>query len=485
MALKRFGLDLASLSAGRMVQTLAAFLALPIIARLLGPHEYGLVAVAMSFVLGTIFLADAGLGQSLVRTPASETETWSSAFWLMSAFGAGLCLLLCLIALAAPAMFGEPRLGPLLLALAPVPLLVSVLAAPTADMQQRQRFRELAAIEVFCALGGLATAFALALNGAGAWALVCQQLAFWVMKAALLGWRTRFRPRLVFSTRNLAEHARFGRDTVGATLVYFLGRQLDPLVLARMLGAASTGLYAFATRVMNLPHQLVASPVQNALYVRMVELRQDPAALRDLLLILTTGVALLVFPAIATLAVASPAYFNALLSREWVDAAPLFTLLAPTAAVQTILVPVTALLLATGRTGVRFRMTAEMAVLWVIGLPISALYGLWTVAAAFTAISLLYVPRALLLSLPAIGLTIAHFLSSFIPATIAAAGICAVHLIVRSNMPMTDLQEIAVSLCELTVAYGVLLLACRSRLRVQVKTLRTLIARSAGAAAAA
>lgn len=485
MALKRFGLDLASLSAGRMVQTLAAFLALPVIARLLGPHEYGLVAVAMSFVVGTIFLADAGLGQSLVRTPASETGTWSSAFWLMTAFGIGLALLLCLIALAAPAMFGEDRLGPLILGLAPIPLLVSVLAAPTAEMQQRQRFRELAAIEVGCALVGLATAIVLALNGAGAWALVCQQLAFWVMKAFLLSWRTRFRPRFTFSTQNLSEHTRFGRDTIGATIVYFLGRQLDPLVLGRMLGAASTGLYAFATRVMNLPHQLVSSPVQNALYVRMVELRQDPAALRDLLLILTTGVALLVFPAVATLAVSSPAYFTTLLSHEWAEAAPLFTLLAPTAAVQTVLVPVTALLLATGRTGVRFRITAELAILWVIALPISALFGLWAVAASFTVINIVYVPRALVLALPAIGLSTRAFLVALIPAVIAAGGICAIHLSLVANVPMTDLQEIAASLFELMVAYGILLLACRSRLRVQVKTLRALIARSASAVATA
>ncbi|MEQ1784062.1 MAG: oligosaccharide flippase family protein, partial [Hyphomonadaceae bacterium] len=67
MALKRFSLDLASLSAARVVQTLAAFASLPIIARLLGPHEFGLVAVAMGFVVSTIFLADAGMGQSLVR----------------------------------------------------------------------------------------------------------------------------------------------------------------------------------------------------------------------------------------------------------------------------------------------------------------------------------------------------------------------------------------------------------------------------------
>ena len=131
MALKRFSIDLASLSAGRIVQTVAAFLALPIVARLLGPHEYGLVAVAMSFVMCTIYMADAGMGQSLVRTPASERTTWSSAFWMISGFGGVLSLLLVAISFAAPLVFGEPRLQGLLLGLSVVPLIVSAIAAPT------------------------------------------------------------------------------------------------------------------------------------------------------------------------------------------------------------------------------------------------------------------------------------------------------------------------------------------------------------------
>jgi O-antigen/teichoic acid export membrane protein len=481
MALKRFSIDLASLSAGRIVQTVAAFLALPIVARLLGPHEYGLVAVAMSFVMCTIYMADAGMGQSLVRTPASERTTWSSAFWMISGFGGLLSLALIGISFAAPLVFGEPRLQGLLLGLAVVPLIVSAIAAPTADLQQRQKFRELAGIEGVSALTGLGVAITLAFQGAGAWALVMQQVAFWVMKAALIVWRTRFRPTLEFSTSNLAEHSRFARDTLGATLLYFFGRQLDPLVLGRILGAAPTGLYSFATRVMNLPHQLVASPVQNALFVRMVELRDDKAALRDLLLILTTAVALLVFPAVATLAAASPAYFAFLLSTEWLQAAPVFAVLAPVAAVQTILVPANALLLATGRTDVRLRQTFEMAVLWVILLPLSAPFGLLAVAGAFTVVNLLYLPRSLALTLPEVDLRIWSFLSILTPAAVAALGICASHALLRAYVHMSDVQEILASLGELAIAYAVLLIACRGQLAGQIKTLRALMMRSTAA----
>jgi O-antigen/teichoic acid export membrane protein len=480
MALKRFSIDLAALSAGRIVQTVAAFLALPIVARLLGPREYGLVAVAMSFVMCTIYLADAGMGQSLVRTPSSDRTTWSSAFWLISGFGGLLSLILVAVAFVAPAIFGEPRLTGLLLGLAIVPLIVSAIAAPTAELQQRQRFRELAAIEGLSALVGLGVAITLAFRGAGAWSLIIQQVVFWVMKATLVTWRTRFRPSFVFSREDLSEHTRFARDTLGHTLLYFFGRQLDPIVMGRILGAAPTGLYAFAMRVMHLPHQLISSPVQNALFVRMVELREDKSALRDLLLILTTAVALLVFPAVATLAAASPAYFAFLLSDEWLMAAPVFAVLAPVAALQTILVPANALLLATGRTATRLRQTFETAVIWVILLPLSTPFGLLAVAGTFTAVNILYLPRALQLTLPAVDLKVTDFLRILVPAILAALGVCVGHAVLRTYVHMSEPQEILASLTELAIAYALLLVACRGRLAGQIRTLRTLMVRSAG-----
>ena len=141
MALKRFALDTASLTAARALQTLAATLSLPVIARLVGPIDYGLMALAMTFVVFSIFVADCGMGQSLVRTPSEDTETWSSVFWTMIAFGGGLSVLLAVLAWPLAIIFNQPRLLHLLLALAAIPFLVASIAPALADLQQRRRFR--------------------------------------------------------------------------------------------------------------------------------------------------------------------------------------------------------------------------------------------------------------------------------------------------------------------------------------------------------
>jgi O-antigen/teichoic acid export membrane protein len=483
MALKGFAIDVASLSGARAVQTLASFISVPIVARLVGPAEFGLVALAMTFVVLSIYLADAGMGQSLVRTPLAKTTIWSTAFWTIAGFGVVLALALAAAAWPVAVLFHEPRLFLIVSALAAVPLLVSLLAAPTAEMQQRRRFRELALFDCLGAIAGVTTAIALALRGAGAWALVAQQISFWLVKAALIAARTRFRPRFLWRREGLDEHVLFARDTVGSTLLYFVSRQIDPLVIGKVLGAAPLGLYAFAARMMILPQQLVGTPLQNAMYVKMVELRDDKPALRQLYLILTGMTAMCVFPGVAMLAAASHAYFSFFLSDAWRGAATVFMWLSPFAALGTVTCPSFALLNATGRTAARVRQYFELAVLWVIALPISAHFGIVTVAATFSAVQLAYLPRALQLTLPSAECSIAAYLRVLVAPTLAALALFLTHLWLKAALRPTPVEEIGASLAELAVLYAALAWSLRTRLHANFTALSALVRKGAPAPA--
>lgn len=475
MALRRFALDTASLSAARVLQTAAAFVSLPIIARLVGPAEFGLVALAMSFVVFSIFLADCGMGQSLVRTPAADLDTWSSVFWTVIAFGAGLTMVLGALAWPIAMIFGEPRLLGLLLALSAVPMMAALLAAPLADLQQRRRFRELAVIEIVSTFIGLGAALVFAFKGAGAWAIAIQQLAIWLTKDVMFASLTRFRPRLFWSRANLGEHLNFARDNLGATLLLFFSRQMDPMVIGKVLGAAPLGNYSFATRIMMLPHQLISSPSQSTLFVRMAELRDKKGPLRDLYLIVTGGVALVVLPGVAIVAAASSAYFEFFLSREWASAAVVFTCLAPVAALQPILMPAAALLPAVGRTAIKLQLQFETAALWVVALLGSAYFGVVAVACAFTAVNLLYLPRFLQLTLPIVGCSAAQYLKVLgAPLAAAAAGV-SLHLFTSRLLQPTPGAEVAISLAELGLVYAISAWLGRNRLLGQARVLRTIM----------
>lgn len=476
MALKRLAFGAAALSAARATQTLLTFLALPVLARLLGPADFGLVALAMAFVLFTMAFSDAGMGQSLVRTPPEQKDVWSSAFWMIAFLSAGLTLLLLVIAWPSAWAFDEPQLAPLVMALAPLPLIQGLISPAIADLQQREKFALLAFAEILGAVLGATAAIWIAFTGGGAWALVAQQLGIWGGKAIVIICTTRFRPGLVLRLSGLEPHFRFGRDTAGWSLVNFFARQVDPLVIAKVIGTASLGLYSMAYRLMTLPGYLVSGPIQNALYTRMVALRDDPPALKSLVLIASRALSGFIFPPMAVLCVASGAFIEVFLSERWLPAATLFAILAPVGALAAVTGLNGPMFMAIGRTDLRLRMTVEYTVLWVVAVPFLATQGVIAVAIGQAAIFLLYLPRTLQLFLRPIGASFRDYAGAIAVPTLVACGLAAAHVIARTVLSFPPWAEIALAASEILIGYGVTAWALRGRLTNDLRAARLLFA---------
>jgi len=479
VALKKFAVNIAALTAGRVLQSVSAFIAIPILARLLDPAEFGLVAMASAFVVFAMAISDAGLGQTLVRVDPRDRLVWSSAFWLIS--GIGLVLTLIIVALAVPSawLLQEPRLVPVILALAPLPLMQALMAPISADLQQREQFRHIAGAELICSIAGTAVAIGLALAGAGVWALVWQQLTVWILRFAILGFFTKFRPRFEFKLSVLGQHIRFSRDTAILGLVVSVSRQADPLIIGRMLGAAPVGLYSVALSIANLPAQFVSIPLVNALYTRMVMVRDDPSAGRNIMLIACWMIAAISFPALAVVAAAADAYFHTFLSEKWLPAAPVFALIAPAFAMQAVGIVFGNVLLALGETGRRLRLSLVFIVSWLLVLPFVASQGLAFVAGGFTVlyfiVSIYTYPRYL----KPLQCSAVEFIANIsVPIGVALAA-AATHLSLNAAWPMPPLAEIGVSIGVMAAAYALLALLEWPKIMPRITALRGILAASA------
>jgi O-antigen/teichoic acid export membrane protein len=480
VALRKFATNMAVLTAARMFQALASFLAVPILARLLGPAEYGLVAMAGVFVVLTMVVSDAGLGQTLVRVNAREREIWSSAFWFIATVGLGMSLLLAAISAPVAWLMREPRLTLVLLALAPLPFILSTTATASADLQQREQFRHLASAELISSLAGIFAAIGLALAGAGVWALVSHQVAYWLVKSGILHASSKFRPDFTFRASVLGPHLRFGRDTAVLGIVGVLQRQIDPLVIGRLLGTAPVGMYSVALRIAALPSQFFTAPLTNALFTRMVMLRDDKAATRDLFLVAAWLIAALVFPGIAVAASASEAYFELFLTAKWTPTAPIFAAVAPALAFQSVMIVCGNLLLAIGATGRRLRLNVEFAIAWLCVLPFAALHSLQAVAISYTLTYALVSIRSYPMYLEPAGCGVGDLfrtLAAPIVVSLAAAAAClAVHLFT----PASALVEVAVSVLILGGAYAALALVERKKIPARIRALRAVLSARSG-----
>lgn len=476
MALKRIALGAATLSAARLFQLASSFVAIPFLARILTPTDFGLAALAMSLVMFFTLIGDAGLGRSLVRVDAEDHEAWSSAFWVIVLLTCVLGLLILALAWPAASFFDEPRLAPIMMTLALSPVLMGLADIPAASLLQREKFQWLAGAEFAAAMGGIVVALIVAFNGGGAWALVWQHLTQRVIKGIVIFWASKLRPRLVLNFKRITEHTRFMIDTTAWSATLFVSRQADTLIVGKFLGAATLGLYNIAVRVMQLPVSIIGGSLFSVIYPRLVAVREDNPALRQLVLFATLAQAVFVFPPIAAVAAASEAFFTVLLSDRWQASASIFTLLAGAAAIQTIVAINGSLLQAINRTGARLRLSVEYAILLASVALVTAQFGIHAVAAGCTLASLAYLPRLLHLYLGPIECSVMDFLRILLAPTMVSLLIFAGHRTAVSMIDLGPWAELGLAVGETLIGYALLAGLLRGDAMRRLREVRAILA---------
>ncbi len=402
MSLRKTIFDTAVMSFVSVFRMLAQFAVIPLLSRILSPADYGVVAMAMPFIFFAMMFADAGIGMSLVRTPASERRIWSTCFWLSLMLGAGLAVLMVALAPVAAYFLEEPQLTPIIMVLSLIVFIQAASAIPGSALQQDLKFKVTAMIEIVSIGSGIAVAVAVAFGGGGVWALVLQQLCFYVVRASLTLWYSSFRPQKVWDFASVKEHLLFGRDILNINVIAFFARSLDNVIIGKVLTAAAAGVYSMAFQFARLPAMLVTGPLQYVLYSKLAQVKEDKAAIRETFLILTRMLAIIMFPAMGMVAVAYEPVFSLLLSEKWVESGRIFMLVATASAMQAVTGICGTVRLVLGRTDYQLRGTIEVGSIWLVALLCTVQFGLEWVGLAYSIVFILYTPRTLMLTLPLI-----------------------------------------------------------------------------------
>jgi PST family polysaccharide transporter len=381
-------LGTAAMAAGNAVRLLLQLLAIPVVARFLGPSAYGVVALASPFFFFLLLFGDFGLGPALVREPSLSRVKESSAFWTILAIGSCLALVLTAIAYPVGALLAQPEITPILVGFAPIFILAAVGVVPSARLQRGGRFRTVALIETVAACGGICAAIVAALGGWGPWALVAQQWVFWAVKIAAILVATRFYPILAFDGQSVRRSLHFGSALVGSGVAHFLGTNLDNLLIGSILGTEKLGLYAIAYQIVNIPSMILGAahysllPAMSAAHQKKMPLDKTYLeALRVMLLVAA--------PALAGLACIADLLLALFFGEGWSGSAVLICLLAPLGLVATVLVLNAAVLLSIGRSGIEFQNTLIRSAAAVAGICAGIFWGPEGVAFGVSAAAIL------------------------------------------------------------------------------------------------
>jgi PST family polysaccharide transporter len=348
---RRLAFGVGAMGVGSILKLGLQAASLPVMARLLGPSEIGIYALAIPVVAFVSMLADGGLGISLAREPESS-RVWSTAFWVLLFTGTTLSLLLTAIGFVEGHLIHQPRVPALMAALSVTVVLMTVTVPAMARLDRRGRIAVGSFADLAANLLGVCIGLTLAFHGAGAWSLAAQYLSVFVVRAAIVNAVAFVKPKFEFYPHLLHAHLSVGGLVVGTRMADYFGRMVENLVVGQTLGTATLGRYAFSNQITRYVTEMVANPLWMTLYIRALRSEHDEMATLQLRFSRVLGV--LLFPITAFAVVSAPMAVPLFLGPKWLMAIPLLQIMMPAYAMGLVGGLSGAILLARGRFGMQF-----------------------------------------------------------------------------------------------------------------------------------
>jgi PST family polysaccharide transporter len=378
----------AVMMAAQVLRVLLQAGAIIVLARLLPPSAFGVLAMVAALGVVLDFAKDLGLSAATIQKDELTDAQISTLFWINAGAGCALALGLFLGAPALARFYGEPMVEAVTRWLALAFVLSGLTVQHWALLRRQMRFGAIAAMEVAADLAGFAAAIALAFAGAGLWALVAQRL---VTPAVLLAgsWiACRWRPGRPARTAGLGGLLRFGAEVTGSGLAAALTRSVDQVLIGWLWGPTVLGLYERTTRLLLLPINSINAPVYAVGMPALSRLAAHPDAYRRACRQLLQKLALLTMPPFAVVCVTADWVVQILFGPAWTQAVPLVQWFAISATYLPVLMAVGLLYLTQDRTGEMLRATLIDSVLCLISILLGLVSGAVGVAAAIAVVGL-------------------------------------------------------------------------------------------------
>lgn len=298
-----------------------------VMANYVTPGEFGLVGMLAVFTAIGQSLVDAGFTQALIRKQDRSELDNSTVFWFNLAMGVALYGVLFVCAVPISRFYDQPELAPMVRVLGLILPLNALAVVQRALLTVRIDFRTQAKATLVAALVSGGTGIWLAVRGAGAWALVWQQIVNAAVLALLLWIVTGWRPRPVWSGESFGSLFGFGSRLAAAGLIDTLYRQGWPLVIGKFFPAATLGYYTNAHKFADFPSSNLTGILQRVTYPVLCTIQDDPQRLGEAYRRFLRLAAFCVFPLMTGLAGVAQPLIVISMGAEWAFAAVLLQII--------------------------------------------------------------------------------------------------------------------------------------------------------------
>lgn len=365
------------------------FLVQIILARLLMPADFGMVAMLIVFINMGQMLMDGGMTSSLIRTKNPDQLDYSTVFMTNMIMSGGVYVIIFASAPLVASFYDLPLLKSILRVFALTFVIRALVAVHVAKLTKEMNFKTQMKLQVPSTIIGAIVGVAMAYNGFGVWSLVglnlVQTFVFTLQNWLFIKWR----PSLIFNKRRFKYHFHFGYKLTLSGLLDTIYNDAYRIIIGKFFSPAQVGYFNQAETMRLFPVQQIGSVMGKVTYPLFANIKEDEK-LRVTYRITMKLVLFVVLPAMLILIIIAKEGFLLLFGEKWLPAVPYFQILA----IASIIRPISSynlnILKVKGRSDLFLKVEVLKKVIGVIVIAISLPFGIMGLVYSLTGVSFLF-----------------------------------------------------------------------------------------------
>ncbi|GFE67660.1 lipopolysaccharide biosynthesis protein [Chroococcus sp. FPU101] len=429
-----------------------------VLARLLTPQDFGLVAIANVFLAILQIFLEQGFAQALIQKDELTQKHLDTAFWTTVGMGVLITFLGITTAPLFAEFFRQPQLTPVIQWLSLLCLILSLSQVQQALLERKFAFKAIATRFLFGTIIGGFVGVVMALKGYGVWSLVTQQIIQATVATIFLWKVSDWRPKWYFSKQCFQDLFNFGIHILGFKIVSFFNDKANDFLIGYFLGAVALGYYSLASRIFSIITQIVVKTSQDIALPTFSRLQHEPEKMRQAFYQATQFTSLVAFPTFLGIALLAPELIFVSFGQQWLAAIPLIQILSLMGILRSVTYFTSSVFVAMGKPSWWFRLGLLKMVLNLSGFLIAYPFGIIAVTWAYVIRLYIAFPVGQWAISKLLNISWSQYLRQFIPAFVGSIIMITVIFAFKSLLLVWSLSPLLILiLCSLVafISYAV------------------------------
>ena len=351
-----------------------------ILARLLVPKDFGLVALTTTFMGFIILFTNMGLGASIIHKRDSTQKQLSSLYWLNISLSLLTFITIQLTATFAAKFYNQEELINLIRVASLNILIFPIFIVHYKIFERDLEFKTISKINLSGTLLGSIAAIIAAIVGFGVYALLCQPLISSFVRLVLVLVTTKWTPSFYFSFKEIKSMVWYSLKFKGSTTALYFERNIDYLILGKLFTSTILGYYAFAYNIMYTPVKRISSVFSDVLFPTFSSFQNNKQKILTGYFKSVTLIAMISIPGMALLAFNADLIIQTIFGHKWVGAIPIVKILCFAGAVQSISQFGGVIFSSIGKPEITFYISTGRTILTVLAIVVGVQYSVLWVA---------------------------------------------------------------------------------------------------------